>query len=120
MKKIVFYLVIGAGLLIGNVASQNRTVVVRISLDSAGQVQVEPDSVEIILGDRVRWVTTDPGANQVEIEFADKNGTRGPFRSRDGGDNPSRGRYSKGMGQDITTAVSDREGEFEYDVSVTQ
>ena len=37
-----------------------------------------------------------------------------------GGDNPERGLYRKGMGQDIRTSVSDLEGEFEYDVSVTQ
>ncbi len=119
-KQVVFFLMLVAGLLISDLASQDRTVPVRITVDSAGQVQVTPDRLEIVLGDRVQWNITGAPNSLLEIEFALRDGNRGPFGSRNGGDNPSRGRYRTNRGQAIATLQSDREGEFEYSVLVTQ
>lgn len=96
--------------------SQNRTLVIRIALSEDDQIQVEPDRLEINLGDRVRWETTGARRDEVEIEFAFDQGTRGPFRSRDSSDNPSRGRFRKRAGRDVTSGPSDMRGEFKYSI----
>lgn len=92
------------------------TLVVRLSLSNGGDIQVAPDPLEIKQGDQVRWEITGPRRDQVEIEFVDAQGTRGPFPSRGGSENPSRGRFRRRAGGSVTSGRADRTGEFKYSV----
>jgi len=106
-----------AGVLVAPMFSQ-APAQVSISLQPRGNnfvVVVNPDTVTINQGGVVRWNSQGNSADSVSIVF--DNG--GPFPTSSRPDNPSRGRYQKGVGQQIVTAGAADPGDWKYSVTWT-
>lgn len=109
--------VLAVGVLVAPMFSQ-APAQVSISLQPRGNsfvVVVNPDTVTINQGGVVRWNSQGNSADAISIVF--DNG--GPFPTSGRPDNPGRGRYQKGVGQQIVTAGAADPGDWKYSVTWT-
>jgi hypothetical protein len=109
--------ILAAGVLVAPMFSQ-APAQVSISLQPRGNnfvVVVTPDTVTVNQGGVVRWVSQGDSADSIAIVFDDG----GPFPTSGQPDNPSRGRYQKGVGQQIVTAGAADPGDWKYSVTWT-
>jgi len=81
------------------------------------QPNVNPSTAEISPGGQVTWQVSVPSGDTAEVNFAVKEGVKGPFPTNGQPSNPSRGVYD-GPTSSITTAACDAATNTDWKYSV--
>lgn len=90
-----------------------------VAIECGGNgVTVDPDSVCVPFGKKLKWTIIAGDDVEVDIEFESKNGIRGPFKKKDGQD--ERGKFKKKGPGDEESGVAEKPGAvvetWKYDV----
>jgi len=103
--------------------SQNpREVEIKVSLDreqSPPRVVVDPETVEISVGDRVAWISQGTDTETISIEFSEQQNLRGPFPESNASENRERGRYRRTGRARLVTRGAVNIGNWKYSVKWT-